>query len=91
MFGLRKSADEIVQQGDRFFRWRGGDVSRLESLFDAVVALADLDYNAWIDQVSTEWDGAIPFTLVYNQNDRRVKLGEIDSYEDLKKLVHEMM
>lgn len=27
-------------QGDKFFRWRGGDVSRLESLFDAVIALA---------------------------------------------------
>lgn len=40
MLGLRKTADEAVQQGDRFFRWRGGDVSRLESLFDAIIALA---------------------------------------------------
>ena len=60
-------------------------------LEDAVVALADLDYNSWIDQVSTQWDGAIPFTLVYHKNDRRVKLGELDSYEDLEKLVREMM
>lgn len=60
-------------------------------LENAVVALADLDYNAWIDQVSTEWDGAIPFTLVYNKKDRRVKLGEIDSYGDLEKFVREMM
>ncbi|MFN3194192.1 MAG: TMEM175 family protein [Aureliella sp.] len=35
-----KSARELVQQGDKYFNWRGGDVSRLESLFDAVIALA---------------------------------------------------
>ena len=40
MLSARKSANDIVQQGDRFFRWRGGEVSRLESLFDAVIALA---------------------------------------------------
>ncbi len=52
-----------------------------------VVALGDLDYNAWIDKVSTEWDGAIPFTLVYNKNGRMVKLGEMADYEELVKLV----
>jgi len=40
MLGLRKSASDAVQQGDEYFRWRGGSVSRLESLFDAVIALA---------------------------------------------------
>lgn len=40
MLGLRKSAQDSIQQGDVYFRWRGGDVSRLESLFDAVIALA---------------------------------------------------
>jgi len=52
-----------------------------------VVALADLDYNAWIDKVSTEWDGAIPFTLVYNKNGRAVKSGEMADYRELAKLV----
>ena len=52
-----------------------------------VVALADMDYNAWIDKVSTEWDGAIPFTLVYNKNGRLTKMGEMASYEELEKLV----
>jgi thiol-disulfide isomerase/thioredoxin len=52
-----------------------------------VVALGDLDYNAWIDKVSTEWDGAIPFTLVYNKNGRMVKLGEMADYEELVRLV----
>ncbi len=35
-----KSAIEQAQQGDRLFRWRGGNVSRLEALFDVVLALA---------------------------------------------------
>ncbi len=40
MAHLAKPAIESIQQGDRFFRWRGGEVSRLEALFDAVIALA---------------------------------------------------
>ena len=52
-----------------------------------VVALADMDYNEWIDKVSTEWDGAIPFTLVYNKNGRAIKSGEMANYEELAELV----
>ncbi len=52
-----------------------------------VVALADLDYNEWIDKVSTEWDGAIPFTLIYNKKGRAVKSGEMANYEELEQLV----
>lgn len=40
MLSLRKSGLDAIQQGDVYFRWRGGDVSRLESLFDAIIALA---------------------------------------------------
>lgn len=31
-----------------------------------VILLDDLDYNSWIDQVSTDWSGAIPATLFLN-------------------------
>ncbi len=55
-----------------------------------VVALGDLDYNSWIDKVSTEWDGAIPFTLVYNKNGRAVKSGELANYEELQQLVEKL-
>jgi len=37
---LRKNLLERGQQGDRYFRWRGGDVSRLEALTDGVFALS---------------------------------------------------
>jgi len=56
-----------------------------------VAALADMDYNEWIDKVSTEWDGAIPFTLVYNQKGRTVKLGEMDGYAELEGMVKRAM
>lgn len=52
-----------------------------------VIALADMDYNAWIGKVSEKWDGAIPFTLIYNQQHREIKLGELDGYEQLAELV----
>lgn len=37
---MRELVSEEVQRGDRYFRWRGGNVSRLEGIFDAVMALA---------------------------------------------------
>ncbi len=57
----------------------------------SVVALADMDYNAWIDKVSSDWDGAIPFTLIYNKNGRKTKLGEMDGYGELEQLVKSAM
>ena len=56
-------------------------------LEESVVALADMDYNEWIDKVSKEWDGAIPFTLIYNKNKQQIKLGELDNYEELEGLL----
>ena len=52
-----------------------------------VVALADMDYNNWIGKVNENWDGAIPFTLIYKNKKQKVKFGQLDSYEELKALV----
>jgi hypothetical protein len=41
--------------------------------------------------VSEKWDGAIPFTLIYNQQQREIKLGELESYEELTTLVNGVM
>ncbi len=60
-------------------------------LEESVVALADMDYNAWIDKVSTEWDGAIPFTLIYNKEKQQIKLGELDGYDELEGLLAGVM
>ena len=52
-----------------------------------VLALADMDYNSWIDKVSMEWDGAIPFTYIYNNKNKETKTGEMDGYEELEELL----
>lgn len=36
-----------------------------------VVLLDDADANSWIPKISTEWSGAIPATLMYNQRHRK--------------------
>ncbi len=35
-----KSIRDTIQQGDKYFRWRGAETSRLEALFDVVLAMA---------------------------------------------------
>jgi uncharacterized membrane protein len=35
-----KSIRDTIQQGDKYFRWRGAETSRLEALFDMVLAMA---------------------------------------------------
>lgn len=56
-----------------------------------VVALGDLDYDAWIGKVSEAWDGAIPFTLVYNKKSRAVKNTEFADYTELSSLVSSVL
>lgn len=36
-----------------------------------VVLLDDADANGWIPKVSPEWSGAIPATIIYNNNTRK--------------------
>lgn len=36
-----------------------------------VVLLDETDYNAWIDKVSPNWSGAIPFTLIINAKQKK--------------------
>ncbi len=52
-----------------------------------VVVLTDGAANDWIDQVSPQWSGAIPVTVVYNAQKRHFYGEEFASYEDLEKLV----
>ena len=52
-----------------------------------VYLLDDVDYNKWIDKVSTEWSGAIPATLFVQPNGTRTfHEGELEE-EELKKLI----
>jgi thiol-disulfide isomerase/thioredoxin len=36
-----------------------------------VIVLDDVDMNAWIPKIDSNWDGAIPVTLIYNSKKRQ--------------------
>jgi thiol-disulfide isomerase/thioredoxin len=40
------------------------------NLKPTVLLMVDPDQNTWIPKVSTEWSGAIPATIIYNNNNR---------------------
>ena len=39
--------------------------------------------TGWIDKVSTQWDGAIPVTMIYKGYNREFINGGVDSFEEL--------
>jgi thiol-disulfide isomerase/thioredoxin len=55
-----------------------------------VVLLDDDNANDWIPKVSTEWQGAIPATLIYNQ-DQRVFFERSFTYEELENEVKSLL
>ncbi len=48
-----------------------------------VIALTDTKTNLWIDKVDPEWGGAIPITIVYNQDKRLFFADQFANYEEL--------
>lgn len=58
-----------------------------EKLMSHVVALTDPDYNTWIDKVNSDWDGAIPVTIIYNKEEYEIIKGELDSFDELNTIV----
>lgn len=54
------------------------------NLRSEVVLLDDPDSNSWIPRVSQEWSGAIPATIIYNQQERKFYERSF-TYEELNK------
>lgn len=48
-----------------------------------VIYLKDGKYNDWIDKVDPEWSGAIPITVIYNQNGRNFLEREFHATEEI--------
>lgn len=48
--------------------------------------LADGFTSKWIDRVSSYWDGAIPYSVVYNRQDR-AEMAVAHSYDEINNLV----
>ena len=55
-----------------------------------VLMLADGRASKWIDKVSTHWDGAIPYTVVYKK-DKRKEFGIVESFAQIDKVVKSIM
>ncbi len=56
-----------------------------------VVLLADTKTNDWIDKVDSSWSGAIPATLIYDQESYQFLEHEFESYEELKSLIEQFI
>ena len=56
-----------------------------------VVLLADTKTNDWIDKVDPSWSGAIPATLIYDQESYQFLEHEFESYEELKSLIEQFI
>ena len=52
-----------------------------------VVALADQQYNNWIDRVDRRWGGAIPITILYKNQLRSFHDTQYASYSELQQAV----
>ncbi|MEO7989031.1 MAG: TlpA disulfide reductase family protein [Chryseolinea sp.] len=56
-----------------------------------VLLLDEIDYNQWIDKVDKHWGGAIPATLVINNQNGKRKFIERELEEgELEKLIEEV-
>ncbi len=49
-----------------------------------VVVLDDVDSNSWIPQISKDWSGSIPATIIYN-NENRIFYEQSFTYNELEK------
>jgi len=66
--------------------------SRLQPFVDAnlkdqtVILLNDANTNAWIEQIDTQWSGAIPATLFYKNSQHIFHEGSLTEEELLKQI-----
>ena len=56
-----------------------------------VVALADQQYNNWIDRVDRRWGGAIPITILYKNRLRSFHPTQYSSYSELQQAVSALL
>ncbi|MBU2929922.1 TlpA family protein disulfide reductase [Winogradskyella psychrotolerans] len=55
-----------------------------------VVLLDDPDSNSWIDKIDPNWSGAIPFTIMFNKNERLFYERSFESLEDLENQIKKL-
>lgn len=58
-----------------------------QNIKSKVILLNDPDSNSWIEKVDKNWSGAIPATLIYKNQKKIFKEGEL-SYKELDSLIN---
>lgn len=65
---------------------------RKKKLESTIYLLDEIDYNSWIDKVDSTWSGAIPATLIINQQTGKRKFIEGELYKgDLERYLKEII
>lgn len=60
---------------------------KAQQLKSEVVLFADQNTNTWIPQISEDWDGAIPVTVVFKGKQRAISHGKFDDFAALENFV----
>ena len=55
-----------------------------KNITSKVILLDDPDANSWIDKIDPNWSGAIPFTIIFNNENRAFFERSFESFEDLE-------
>ena len=61
-----------------------------KNITQKVVLLDDADANAWIDKIDPNWSGAIPFTIMFNKNERLFYERSFENLEDLENQIKKL-
>ncbi len=56
-----------------------------------VVALLDGRYTEWVEKVDKSWDGSIPITIIYNNENRKFIGEQFHDYDDLNNSLKEVL
>ena len=55
-----------------------------------VVLLDDPDSNTWIDKIDPNWSGAIPFTIMFNKDERLFYERSFENLEDIENQINKL-
>jgi len=61
---------------------------KLKGITSKVVLLDDPDANVWINKIDSNWSGAIPFTIIFNNKSRSYHEGAFKDYIDLENKIN---
>tara|TARA_R110002049_G_scaffold175979_1_gene343213 strand:- start:137 stop:634 length:498 start_codon:yes stop_codon:yes gene_type:complete len=61
-----------------------------KNISSKVVLLDDPDSNTWIDKIDPNWSGAIPFTIMFNKDERLFYERSFENLEDLKNQINKL-